>query len=454
MADFKHFSKIALHFSDLEGIPVSREKEKTFGKLVDFFVDYEEVYPSVLALQLKAKGRYFYVDWQDVLIFSPQGITISSDAHLSRGRYFPRRLSNVKNLPDENNRFLFSQLKGEILEYPSIGKVILDRQIVDTNGKKVVRVNDIQFITAGNKLRVTHAEIGLRSLLRRLHWEGLVDRMLRSIAPKSKFLRSNTVINWKFVHAIPDRSVQRNVRLNLSNNDIKNIHPADLAEILEDLDEHGRSIAFSELDAETRALTLPELSKEVQKSLLENEDPHVAAKILENMGTDEAADILKELDSANYNSILAKMRDSQMREEIEELVVYEDERAGGLMSTEFLSVSPEDTKKSILKTIKKIHQDIESIYDLFVVGSRGELLGVCPLNILLGQEEEETKIAAIMEGQDIKSMAPTEHWREVAKYMSKYNLINVPILDEGGILLGIVYVDDILPWLLEEAGIK
>ncbi|MDC0255257.1 divalent metal cation transporter [Bacteriovoracales bacterium] len=136
-----------------------------------------------------------------------------------------------------------------------MGKVILDKQIVDTFGKKVVRVNDLQFIKSGPHLRITHVAIGIR----RLGFENLVDFFIKKINKNSKFLNRETLINWKYVHAVPDKNLQSHIKLNLSNDQLNDIHPADMADILEDLDVHGRKEIFNHLGTQTAAQTLSEI---------------------------------------------------------------------------------------------------------------------------------------------------------------------------------------------------
>ncbi len=444
MSVFDAFTDITLNFSDLIGTTIFNEKKQKLGILKDFFVDYEEVYPGVLALQLKKNKQFFYIRWDDIKSFSTQKIIIKNDAQIGRSRTFPKVFNKrvVTNL-------LASQFSGTTIEYPPLGKIVLDKQIVDTHGKKVVRVNDIQFIRIGQTIRVTHAEIGLRSLIRRLGYESFIDFFVKLINPNSRYLTGNVLINWKYVHAIPDKTVQANVKLNLSNDDLKTLHPADLADILEDLDSHGRELIFRTLDPEFAAETLSEIDPDLQPHILKNENPERAADIIENMGTDEAADILDDLSDEKREDIIQRIDDEEIQEEIKELLEYDENTAGGLMSTEVFEVFPGYSKEKIMKIIQEEHDDIESIYDLYIVDNQQKLLGTCSLNRLLIQKEN-INVGDIMNSHDIKSLEPNIHWKKLSSYMSKYNLLNVPIVDKTNKLLGIVSVDDILPWLLDE----
>ncbi|MDO9180800.1 MAG: hypothetical protein Q7U04_00260, partial [Bacteriovorax sp.] len=208
MEIFKDLNDITLHFSATVGINIYNEEGHKLGSLIDYFIDYEEIYPSVLALQYKRSGVLFYILWEEIISFSYKKIIIKKEAFPRRSRTFPKTL-NSKIVTS----ILANQFAGPTVEYPPLGQIVLDKQIVDTHGKKVVRVNDIQFIRAGKELRVTHAEVGLRSFVRRLNLEKPIDFIIKLIHPQSKYLSNDTTINWKYVHAIPNRNIQKSVRL-------------------------------------------------------------------------------------------------------------------------------------------------------------------------------------------------------------------------------------------------
>jgi len=441
---FTDIPDINLHFSSLMRIKIYYDDGAYIGKLSDVFVDYEEMYPLVIAIQYKKNNQQFYIAWNEIVEFSLQRVIVLRTARIGRSRTFPK-LHQQRLLTGQ----LADQFKGEMIEYPALGKVILDRQIVDIFGKKVVRVNDIEFIKTGKYLRVTHAAVGLRSMFRRLGYEKAIDIFVKTFRPNANYLKKEQLINWKFVHAIPDKSVQDNVRLGITNEEIQKLHPADLADILEELDGRSRELLFSNLDPELAAATLSEIDVDMQAELLKNEAPEEVAKIIENLGTDEAADLLYELEDSKINEIISKIKDSEIQEEIQELLEYDEDTAGGLMSTEVFEISPENKKSDVLKIIQDQYEEIENIYDIFVVDNEGHLIGTTSLAKLLMQKEDVT-VSQIMRSSDLKFLSPDASWKEVAYFMSKYNLINVPILDETQVLLGIVSVDDILPWILDE----
>jgi CBS domain-containing protein/sporulation protein YlmC with PRC-barrel domain len=445
MSIFKDFNDIQIHFSKAIGTKIVNEDGIRLGKLSDFFVDYEEVYPLVLAIQYKNSGQSFYIAWDEIKEYSYKKIVVSNNSFQGRSRTFPKA-QNKKVITS----LLANQFTGETVEYPPLGKIVLDRQIVDTSGKKVVRVNDIQMIKAGKNLRVTHAAIGLRSMMRRLGYERIIDSTIKFIRPEAKYLKSEVLINWKFVHAIPNKSIQSSVKLNLTNEDIKELHPADLADILEDLDNHGREIIFNNLDPKMAAETLSEVEDDLQVTLLKNEDPERAADIIEEMDTDDAADLLSEIGAKTAEDIISRIDDDEIQEEIQELLEYQDNTAGGLMSTEYFSVAKTNRKEEIIERIQKEHENLETIYSMYIVDDHNKLIGQCSLRRLIAQKEN-IEVGVVMNSKDIKYLHPETHWKEVATFMSKYNLMYAPVIsEENSKLLGIISVDDLLPWLLNE----
>jgi magnesium transporter len=443
MEKFKDLKQITLHFSDTQGMPVFNDQGAKIGKLQDFFIDYEEIYPSVLAIQFKRSGSLFYVNWEDITYFSLKKIIVKKEAFPRRSRTFPKVL-NKKTVTS----LLANQFIGPTVEYPPLGQIVLDKQIVDTHGKKVVRVNDIQLVRTGKDLRVTHAEVGIRSFVRRLSLEKPIDHLIKIVNPKSKYLSNDSSINWKFVHAIPNRNVQKSVRLNLTNEDLRDLHPADIADILEDLDSHGREMIFSNLDPELAADTLSEIDdEELQVSLLQNENPEKVAEIIENMDTDDAADLLNELDDAKADAIISNIDDIETQEEIQELLEHDEDSAGGLMTSEIFEVEEHLKKSEVLNLIQEKHDEIASFYDIYIVDQNRKLIGTLNIQELLIQKEDLT-VRDLMNDNDIKSIDASTHWKDVAEFMNKYNLITVPIVSEDNELLGMVSVDDILDRLL------
>jgi len=158
---------------------------------------------------------------------------------------------------------------------------------------------------------------------------------------------------------------------------------------------------------------------------------------------------LGELEDDQVTEIISKIKDAETQEEIQELLEYDEDSAGGLMSTEVFEISDKLKKSDVLQIIQETFEDLENIYDVYIIDNHSKLIGTTPLAKILIQKED-VAVSEIMNSTDLKYLYADSHWKEVAQYMSKYNLINVPIVDKQLVLLGIVSVDDILPWLLDE----
>ena len=298
---------------------------------------------------------------------------------------------------------------------------------MDTSGKKVIRVNDLELVRAGNNLKLTHALVGIRSLLRRIGLLPVFDFFVFKLKLPINSIKKESIINWKFIHALPTKNMQRSVQVSLTNDQIKKMHPADLADILEELDSNSRKLIFNELDTDHAAETLSEIDHGVQMSLIKDEPEEEVAEILSKMGPDEAADILGDVEEDKKERIIQKFDNEELEKEIKDLLEYEEDSAGGLMSSEVFQITPELNKKDILTIIKKEFNDIESIYDIFCGGEGlGQLIGYCLLNKLL-ISDDDISIGNLMQKEDIIAVSPEDKWRDVASVMSKYNLINLAV---------------------------
>ena len=441
MSIFQKLPQVTVDFSTTIGTPIFDNQGKRLGVLNDVYVDFEESYPEIFAIQVKKRKNFFSIYWKDIKSFSTKEVIVKKSTKLNDGVL-------CRKLKDQKTNILKESYQKDRQDYPSLGKVILDKQIVDTSGKKVVRVNDIQFIKSGPFLRVTNVAVGLRSIIRRLGFEPFIDSIIKFFNKKANYLNEEALINWKFVHTIPNKNVQQNVKLNLSNDQLNEIHPADLADILEDLDSFGRNEIFNNLGDHLAAETLSEIEPDFKAQLIKEKPPKKVAEIIENLGTDEAVDILKELEEEKADEIISNLDDNEFQFDINELLEYKPNVAGGLMTTEMFTVSPQNTKYQIIEKIKKDHEEYDTIYDIFIIDEKKSLLGTCTLKHLLTQSDND-KISTFMKKKDgSMTFRPQTHWKEIAQHMSKYNMNNVPITNDKGHLLGLVTVDDVLPWLL------
>jgi CBS domain-containing protein/sporulation protein YlmC with PRC-barrel domain/flagellar motility protein MotE (MotC chaperone) len=345
------------------------------------------------------------------------------------------------------------QLRDEVLtphhddEYMlRIARDLLDQQIIDVNGRKVVRVNDVTFeIRKENGcdvLAVLEVDIGLRSMLRRLLQgllpRGWIRRLQTPIVPNS--------IRWEFCNIVePDP--QRRLRLNISNEKLERLHPADLADIVEELGPEEREAIFETIDSEAAADALSEVEPKMQASILESLETEKAAEIVDEMAPDEAADALGELEAETSEEILEEMQ-AEPKTEVEELLEFAEDTAGGMMTTEYVALRDSATVADAVEALQGNEDLLESLNTLFLIDAEGRLAGAVPLGRLfvaagataLRELATETLIQApVDEKQD-----------RVTELFDKYNVLTLPVLDEEGKLAGVITADDIISVLRQK----
>jgi len=319
---------------------------------------------------------------------------------------------------------------------------LLDQQIIDAQGRKVVRVNDVTFglraVDGHDELWVLEVDVGVRSIFRRL-CQGvvpprLVRRAMVRIPPHS--------IRWEFCNIIePDP--QRRLRLNIDMKGLEDIHPADLADIVEELSHEGREAVFESLDSEVAADTLSEVDDtKTQAAILESLDADRAAEIVEEMAPDEAADVLAEMEEESSEAILEEM-DAEEKTGVEELLEFDEHSAGGMMNSEFIAVAATATVAQALAALADNAEQVDTITNLFLVDPDGRLSASLPVARLL-LADASTPLLALAGDDDLVSVPVTERRARVIELVDKYNLMALPVVDESGLLVGTITADDII----------
>jgi magnesium transporter len=408
-----------LFFSSLLGRPVLDAGGRRVGRLGDLVVATGEAYPPVEALLVKEKRRALQVPWSAVEALEADAVRLKPDAAAAPPPPSP---------PPDRIR---------------LAEEILDRQIVDVEDAKLVRVNDLHFLDVKGQLRIAHVDVGFRGLVRRLGWERWVDGAVAALRPRASYLASDHLLSWKLVQPL-DRAPGR-VRLEVAQKALAQLHPADLAEIMEDLDREQRARFLQRLDVETAADALEEAAPEVTAQVLEEVPPERAADILEEMAPDEAADALKELPQEAREELLDAMERPEAHE-VQQLLEYAHDSAGGLMTPDRLQMLPGDTVADALAEVRRRADELPLVYELFVTDQAGVLRGVCTLRDLV-IADPAARLERIARDPPA-AVEPDAKLREVAEAASKYNLISVPVVDRSGVLQGMVTVDDILAEVL------
>src|SRR5713226_2957454 len=321
-----------------------------------------------------------------------------------------------------------------------IARDLLDQQIIDVNGHKVVRVNDVTFeIRRENNhdiLRVLEVDVGIRSIFRRL-FQGVIPR--RWIRRLQSRIPPNS-IRWEFCNIVePDP--QRRLRLNISHSKLEEIHPADLADIVEELSPESREAIFETLDNEVAAEALSEVDPKMQASILESLETEKAADIVEEMAPNEAADVLAEMEESTSQEILEEM-ESEPESDVRELLEFKENTAGGMMNTEYIALPENARVADALAALRGNEDLLENLNSLFLIDSDGRLAGAVPLARLF-VASASTPLRDLM--ADTQIQAPVDETRDrVTELFDKYNLLALPVVDEDGKLAGVITADEII----------
>src|SRR4051794_8921995 len=323
---------------------------------------------------------------------------------------------------------------------------LLDQQVIDVNGRKVVRVNDVDLELDPEKekgvlpaLRVHSVDVGAR---------GAIRRLLRGIAPKTALQAllgkiPPRSIPWDFVDLI-ETDPARRVKLKISHEGLAKLHPADIADIVEELAPDERQAVFQTLDEETAAEALEEVEPRVQKSIVESLDSDRAADIVEEMDPDAAADLLGDLSEDRTEQILVHM-EPEAQQEVVELLEHREETAAGRMTTEFLALPVNATVQNAIDSLREFEGGVEVVSTIYLVDSNGTLVAAVPLARIVLAPPSSPMLSLIQEPLILAHQGAGEN--EVAELFDKYNLQTLPVVDHQNRLTGVITSDDVISML-------
>src|SRR5881394_1505912 len=398
-----------LYLSQVLGRPILDLDGERVATLKDVIVRLGEGdHPPVTGFVARYRRRDFFLPRWRISDFGEQGVRLSSD--ILDLRPFTRR-------------------DGEVL----LAQDVLDKQLIDVDGKRVVRVNDVQIIEAANDWHVTGADVSLLGL-----WRRLAPAFLRSTRPVE-------VIDWADVGYLATDAAT--VQLKSHRGKLARLHPVEIARLAEAFSYQQGAEIVESLDDETAAETLEEMPAQRQAQILGDMDEERAADILEYMSPDEAADVLGDLPEEKAEDLLNRMEDEE-QSEVAELLPYEDDTAGGLMTTEFVTLPRQLTVGEALARLREMAETPNMIYYLYVVEveQSWKLAGVIALRNLI-VADPSVPLADVMR-TEFQTAHPDEPANEVAQRIAEYNLLALPVVDDAGEILGIVTVDDAIELLL------
>jgi magnesium transporter len=402
------------YLSDLVGRNAVLPNGTTIGKVTDFVVGKpDDAFPRIDGFVIKTKAGRRYSPIAQIGSIEPYGtvtLTIAPEAE-----------------PAAEEQALY------------LIKDLFDKQIVDVDGRKVVRINDLEIANTGGTLRVVAADIGVSGLLRRLGVGRVAPQVLERV-PRS-------LIAWDNVAPLTDVNPSQ-VQLSVSGSRLSRLHPSDLAEIITDLSAQDAARVVKSLDDETAADAFEHLDSDTQKTLIDDIGTERAADIVSEMDSDDAADLLGELDADQRAELLSQMDDKAYAGELSELVQYEPDTAGGLMTTDYVWIYPHRTTAATIAKLREIAPESEFIYYLYVTDPNRKLLGVISVRKLL--LALPTAFIHKLMDVDLVSVSPDVSAEDVASTIARYDLLAVPVLDEEGRVLGIVTVDDAIDAIIPE----
>jgi magnesium transporter len=390
-----------------------------FGKLVEVVVTPAEPLPVVAAYQVKTEDGAVFVPWDALRVGTEM-----------REFQLTRPITQIQPYMIGEHDF-------------SLVRDVLDKQIVDVHDYRVVRVNDIRLepLPDGH-IVLLGVDPGVRGVVRRLGWEaalGGISRMLHLTPPPEN------VIAWNDVESLPTHNAGEPLKLRVSHEKLARLHPADIGDILNQMQPAHRREVLETLDIETAAVALAEADEDVQVAALQHLDEERAADILEEMPADEAADVLGDMDKAHREDLLGRM-DANDRDNVEELLEYADETAGGLMTNEYVAIPQDISAQDTIETLRSLEPEAETIYYVYVVDHNEHLVGVISLRDLI-VSKPDTPVAEFMI-RNVLSIHVDARVDEVARKFERYKLLALPVVDDDNQLQGIITIDDTLEKLL------
>ena len=387
------------------------------GRPVDLVANAEEVYPPVVGFMVRLGRRQpSFIPWSRVVAVEAREIVVDDAVHVPGN-----------GTPPEGALF--------------VRRHILDRQIIDTFGARVVRVNDLHLLRTEGGLRLIHVDVGASGLFRRLGWLPAVNALAQWLFD---YRLRDQLIAWKFVQPISHfgrEGARQVLRLSASHQPLARLHPAELAEVLEELDMHKRQALFGSLDPEVAADALEQMDTETQVDLIEGMGEERATRVVEEMAADEAADLLSELEEEKAETILDGM-EAERSVEVRELLTHEEGTAGGIMTTDFIALKTDYTADQTISLLRQEAREAENIYYLYVLDDLGRLVGVVTLRSLIVAAPER-RLGELMSTRVI-SVTVDEDKGAAAELFAKYRFRALPVVDGEGVMKGIITIDDVL----------
>lgn len=417
-------STVPFFLSRILGAKVFDTDNRFVGKVKDLLLN-AEVTPNPETLERPVvHGITMKIDGQ-VNHYSFDHFEVSK-----KKRKLKVRCHKLEELPQKNKE----------LSIP-LAELVLDKQIVDLNGRKVVRVNDVRLATVNNVTYAIAVDVGVEGLLRRI---GIVQP-IRLLFSLFKFEIPSKFISWSDMEAIDYSNLS--IKLTSTYSKLNTLHPSDLADIIEDLDNRSRQSVFLALDEEMAADVLEEMETKAQIKIIEGMSVEKMADVLEKMPANEAADILDELEEERAELLLNEM-EAESSSEVRELLEYESYEVGSIMTTEILAYTEDTTVEGVFRDLREQQPEVESMFGFFVINKNNELIATFSFRDL-AVSAPHTPISAIMNDDPI-FLYDEQKIDDVAELVSKYNLLAIPVVNKENQLEGMVVIHDVIEDLVNK----
>lgn len=403
-----------LFLSEIIGHPVLDPAGDELGVLRDVCIVKGDPLPKIDGIVVESRKKKYLLDWSQMNLFNKRMLS-------SFTRY--KELKEAEGLDE----LLLAR------------RDILDKQIVDANGVKVVRANDIKFEGYASDALLVAIDVGMRGILRRMGYERQGERVFKLFNAEL----AHHLISWDFMQPL-DPKVST-IGLTVPRQMVEELHPADLADLISQVSQEEGVTFIENLDVETAAEALSELEPSTLSAMISDMNAEHAANIIEEMSPDSAADLLNSLPPEKAKEILEKVEQEEA-EDIQELLSHESDTAGGLMTNEFLHYPPDMTIDEMLERFRVESPELEYVYYIYIIDEEEKLLGVVSLKDVLLSDRSNT-LGNIME-TNLKTIRPDANELEAAQIINKYDLVALPVVDCDTCMLGIITVDDILDRML------
>lgn len=403
------------YLSRIIGNKIYSQSGSTIGKLKDLIVEVDFVRPKVVAVRLSTIKGVLTIDFNYFKIEKKNG-------------QYRLQCSELKEYKPDGKKIYY------------LAKNILDRQIIDMDGRKLVRVNDLRLAIISNGTYLIAADVGFEGLLRRLGIAKPLKKVLKPIG----FNLSTHMILWDDVETVDFGHA--GIKLTKDYSNLEKLHASDLADIIEDMDRNTQIAFISSIDEEKAADILEELEPEFQRSVVENLPLDKAADLLEKMPADEAADILDEL-REDWAEELLKEMEEKASNDVRKLMEYAENTVGSIMITDYISFHENETVGQTLKELRRLKPDTDTIYYLYIVNASEKLVATVSLRDLI-VSEPETKLNEIM-NSDILYVMDEDKMESLNEIITKYSLLAIPVVNAEKQMRGVVIINDLVHNLLK-----